>query len=280
MHTTRLFAPAAGLFKGLARTHIQISTIGISGQRHFSNTFQTRNEEPTKTPDNVEAATEEEVIEAVEEAEPVKLSRRRRAFHEWVNGNGSKYSRPAKGTTNYLDASKPFPNNPLFQPRPPLSDARRQEIYDAFIADPEEWSVRKLATKFGVSLKRIEAILTLKASEKEMEKNGMALQKKFNKGMEQLMGVDQAIESLKEPLIDIFPAVGKPRFKTLKEDASFSPKDAADVLGRIPFKDLEKLVIASEQAEFTLPSSSATSVTSNDHRPTRHGKFVIVDTSS
>ncbi|KAI8639393.1 hypothetical protein BD408DRAFT_350120 [Parasitella parasitica] len=249
MQTTRLFAPAAGLFKGLAKAHTQTSAIGISGQRLFSITFQTRNEDTIKTPEAVEAAAGEDVIEEVEEAEPVKLSRRRRAFHDWANGNGSKYSRPSKGTTNYLDSSKPFPNNPLFQPGTPLSDTRRQEIYDAFIADPEEWS-------------------------------GIALQRKFNKGMEQLMGIDQAIESLKEPLIDIFPAVGKPRFKTLQEDASFSPKDAADVLGRIPFKDLERRVIASEQAEFTLPSPPTTLEASNENKPTKRRKFVIVDTSS
>lgn len=48
---------------------------------------------------------------------------------------------------------------------------RRQEIYDAFESDPENWTVRKLATKYGISLKRVEAILKLKSSEKEMEMN-------------------------------------------------------------------------------------------------------------
>lgn len=66
---------------------------------------------------------------------------------------------------------QPFPNNPLFQPRPPLSDALRQEVYEAFVSDPETWTVRKLATKYNISLKRVEAILKLKAAEKEMEIN-------------------------------------------------------------------------------------------------------------
>jgi hypothetical protein len=59
----------------------------------------------------------------------------------------------------------------LFQPRPPLSDATKQEIYEAFVSDSENWTVRKLATKFGISLKRVEAILKLKSTEKEMEMN-------------------------------------------------------------------------------------------------------------
>lgn len=96
------------------------------------------------------------------------------------------------------------------------------------------------------------------------------------------MGVDKTIELLKEPLIDIFPSVGKPKFKTLKEDASFGPVDAAKALNRIPFKDLERRVIESEQAEFTLPTPSTTTpTTANDQKSTiKRNKFVIVDTSS
>jgi hypothetical protein len=91
--------------------------------------------------------------------------------------------------------------------------------------------------------------------------------------MEQLMGVDQTVELLKEPLIDIFPAVGKPKFKTLSEDANFGPTEAADVLGRIPFKDLERRVIESEQAEFVLSKPET-------NKKSTGKKFVIVDTSA
>lgn len=90
------------------------------------------------------------------------------------------------------------------------------------------------------------------------------------------MGVDKTVELLKEPLIDIFPSVGKPKFKTLKEDATFAPEDAAKVLGRIPFKDLERRVIESEQAEYTLPTPKNTTIAET----TKRTKFVIVDTSS
>ncbi|KAG1466449.1 hypothetical protein G6F56_004687 [Rhizopus delemar] len=122
---------------------------------------------------------------------------------------------------------------------------------------------------------RNEAILKLKSAEKEMETNGVALQKKFTKGMEQLMGVDKAIELLKEPLADVFPNVGKPKFKALKEDASFGPADAAKVLNRMPYKDLERRAIELEAAEFTLPKSSA-----NEQVGKQTKKFVIVNTSA
>ncbi|GAA5805438.1 hypothetical protein HPULCUR_010954 [Helicostylum pulchrum] len=266
MQSTRLFAPATALFRG-----IRVAPFTTTNQRFFSVTNLRQNEETPKTPEA------EEIVEVEEEVEPIKLSRRRRRFHEWVQGSGAKYGRPAKGTTNYLGTSNPFPNNPLFQPRPPLSDARRQEIYNTFESDPENMTIRKLATKYGVSLKRIEAILTLKASEKEMEMNGISLQKKFAKGMEQLMGVDKTVDLLKEPLTDIFPSVGKPKFKTLKEDSTFGPEDAAKVLGRIPFKDLERRVIVSEEAKLSVPTIKNISETDKTVKRT---KFVIVDTSS
>ncbi|KAI8362752.1 hypothetical protein BD560DRAFT_455481 [Blakeslea trispora] len=242
MQSSGLLKPVTSLFRTTVSKRWVAAPIA-NNQKFFSFSAQQRDEEPTKTP---EAAVEEEQV-VEEEAEPVKLSRRRRRFHDWANGTGSKFARPAKGTTNYLSAT-PFPNNPLFQPRPPLSDARRQEIYDAFVTEPENWT-------------------------------GVALQKKFNKGMEQLMGVDKTAETLKEPLADVFPPVGKPKFKTLKEDAPFTPQDAAKELNRIPFKDLERLVIESEQADFSLPTPSTTQP-SSEKQVKKRTKLVIVDTSA
>ncbi|CAO3662155.1 unnamed protein product [Rhizopus microsporus] len=238
-------------------------------QRFISFSARLNEEEGSKTP-------EVETVESTEEVEPVKMSRRRRKFHKWMKEVGYKFSRPSEGTTNYL-AATPFPNNPLFQPRPPLADATKQEIYDQYVSDPQNWSVRKLATKYNISLKRVEAILKLKQIEKDLEMNGIPLQRKFAKGMEQLMGVDNRTELLKEPLVDVFPNVGKPKFKSLKEDAHFGPEDAAKVLNRIPFKDLENRMIELGQADFSLPKST-TSTNNESTKPTK--KFVIVDTSA
>lgn len=94
MQSTRLFAPATSLFKG-----IRVAPITTS-QRFFSLTTSCQNEE-TKTPE-AEQTIEAEVVVEEEEADPINLSRRRRRFHEWAHGSGAKYSRPAKGTTNYL----------------------------------------------------------------------------------------------------------------------------------------------------------------------------------
>lgn len=103
-----------------------------------------------------------------EETEPVKLSRRRRKFHEWANGEGKKYKTPSQGTTNYIGQT-PFPMNPLFKPVLPLSDAVREKIFKQYASDPDTWTVRKLATEYNISLRRVDAILKLKAQEKQME---------------------------------------------------------------------------------------------------------------
>lgn len=95
--------------------------------------------------------------------------------------------------------------------------------------------------------------------------------------MEQLLGVDKSVDLLKEPLVDIFPTVGKPKFKTLKEDATFGPNDAAKALGRVTFKDLERIVIESEHAELSVPKSR--NISGSD-KTTKRTKFIIVDTSS
>ncbi|KAI8149553.1 eukaryotic mitochondrial regulator protein-domain-containing protein [Fennellomyces sp. T-0311] len=238
-------------------------------QRLFSCTSRRWNEEKSETG---EAAPEEE--QQTEEPEPVKLSRRRRRFHEWVREDGARFARPSQGTTNYL-GSTPFPSNPLFQPRPPLTDAVRQEIYDTYAESPEDWSIRKLATKFNISMRRVEAVLKLKEAEKEMEMNGVPLQKKYAKGMEKLMGADQSVTPLIEPLVDIFPRVKKPTFKLVEEDAAFTEKDAAKALNRQPYRVLEERAIAREEAKF----ANARQNVQNAPTETKTKKFVIVDTS-
>ncbi|KAI8390995.1 eukaryotic mitochondrial regulator protein-domain-containing protein [Radiomyces spectabilis] len=272
-----MLRPSTRLISSIRLAATPAANATLRCQRNFSWSVQRLAEEPPKaTEEATVEPTAEATEEAAEEVEPIKLSRRRRKFHAWVQKEGSTFARPSQGGANYLDET-PFPNNKLFKPRPPLSDARREEIYNTYISDPEQWTIRQLATKFSLSLKRVEAILKLKAAEKEMEQNGVVLQRKFTKAMEQYMGTDHAIQNLEEPLIDLFPRINKPRFEILEEDAPFTPEDAAKVLNRKPYKLLEKEAIESEQAHFELPSKSNNQA--NVAAGKRH-KFVIVDTSS
>lgn len=53
-----------------------------------------------------------------------------------------------------------------FVPPVPVGDATREEIYQTYRAAPQEWTPRKLAEKFQLSVLRVEAILRLKHLEK------------------------------------------------------------------------------------------------------------------
>ena len=82
-------------------------TLAPASQRFFSCTTQRWNEDQQQQPP-ADQQQGEETTAAVEEeqAEPIKLSRRRRRFHDWVkDGSGARFVRPSQGTTNYLGSS-------------------------------------------------------------------------------------------------------------------------------------------------------------------------------
>lgn len=116
-------------------------------------------------------------------------------FEAWLSKIGGGFKDPTPGRTNWLGITcvssapghcpecvahdhmlplQPFPMNPSFKPRPPISDAQRQTIFDAHAAHPELNSVRALSEHFGISLKRVEAIIRLKALEFKWKQVGVA----------------------------------------------------------------------------------------------------------
>ncbi|KAG2367690.1 eukaryotic mitochondrial regulator protein-domain-containing protein [Suillus spraguei] len=91
---------------------------------------------------------------------------------------------------NWLSPGTPFPLNESFRPPPPISDALRTHIYFSYMADPEANSVRALAARHHLSIKRIDAILRLKGLEGSWKK-GKPIQTGFVQGMENILGVPQ-----------------------------------------------------------------------------------------
>jgi len=61
--------------------------------------------------------------------------------------------------------SQPFPMNQSFMPPPPISDALRENIWEEFMQDPRTNNLRTLSERYGLSLKRVDAILRLKGLE-------------------------------------------------------------------------------------------------------------------
>ncbi len=57
--------------------------------------------------------------------------------------------------------------NPSFRPPPPISDYQREIMWKLFSRDPKAFSLRRLARRFNLSRKRVDAILRLKGMEKD-----------------------------------------------------------------------------------------------------------------
>lgn len=64
-------------------------------------------------------------------------------------------------------SAQPFPMNPSFRPPPPISDYQREIMWKLFSRDPKAFSLRRLARRFNLSRKRVDAILRLKGMEKD-----------------------------------------------------------------------------------------------------------------
>lgn len=82
----------------------------------------------------------------------------------WKNTIGKQFSKPQR-PCNWLGDKVPFPLNPSFKPPTPVSDALRNTLYQAFMANPDANSVRNLASRYHLSIKRVDAILRLKGLE-------------------------------------------------------------------------------------------------------------------
>ncbi|KDQ14462.1 hypothetical protein BOTBODRAFT_187821 [Botryobasidium botryosum FD-172 SS1] len=112
-------------------------------------------------------------------------------YTQWLKTTGLQWKKPRNDGPNWLGGNVPFPLNPSFRPPPPLPSSVRKAIYNAHLVNPELNSVRALSQRYGISLKRVEAILRLKQLE-ETWKIGRPLQLDFEQTMEKCMGSVQA----------------------------------------------------------------------------------------
>ncbi|CAI2169364.1 17224_t:CDS:2 [Funneliformis geosporum] len=165
---------------------------------------------------------------------------RRPKYKLWLNNEGNRFINVSKGP-NYLNTTTPFPMNPFFKPQPPLNDRTKEEIWLKFTE--AEQTPRKIGGEYGISIKRVEAILKLKKMEKEMIKKGITLQENLRENMESLLG---ARSFHTEPLTDMLPKIGKPNFTLVDENKDFSPEDAAKALRRPSLAKLQEKELGEE----------------------------------
>ncbi|KNZ53386.1 hypothetical protein VP01_3255g1, partial [Puccinia sorghi] len=141
---------------------------------------------------------------------------------DWLlTEEGLKFRHPTIGRTNWLGDDIPFPTNPWFKPKPPLSDKLRTKVYDSFkqrilaihkqqsFSDlssdekkkQEQILLRETSEQWGICRDRVSAIIRLKAMEASWPLNDTneegqpikphkrTLQLNFEKGMESVLGV-------------------------------------------------------------------------------------------
>ncbi|KAF8956051.1 eukaryotic mitochondrial regulator protein-domain-containing protein [Flammula alnicola] len=124
------------------------------------------------------------------------------SYREFLEKIGVKYqyARPL----HYL-GDTPFPMNPSFKPPPPISNEQKEVMFRMYLAHRLENGPRRLAKRFNLSLKRVNAILRLKLLEKTFErgKDKRVLQTGFEAGMEKLLGAQthSSVSAIKQNLV-------------------------------------------------------------------------------
>ncbi|CAG8637096.1 7320_t:CDS:2, partial [Paraglomus occultum] len=198
----------------------------------------------------------------------------------WLQEQEQQFETPNLRGPNYIAGTHPFPMNPLFKPQPPVSDEVREEIYRLFT--DHQLTPRDIADKYGISIKRTEAILKLKDEEKRLVKKGVVLQQDLRNNMEKMLGVRIFARSV-EPLSTIIPKVKKPRFQLIEEGSKFTPEDAARILGREPLEQIQQRQLEYEHLnpfslDDTKKKDTFRTIKKDNCETNKRFKFIFVDT--
>ncbi|KAJ2850358.1 hypothetical protein IWW36_001975 [Coemansia brasiliensis] len=167
-------------------------------------------------------------------------------FNGWLKTEGAAFKDMRAGNVNYVGVKYPFPLNPFFRPRPPVSDSIKEAIYSNYLKDPVKVTPRFLADKYGISIKRVEAIIKLKAIEHhQIAHKEIVPQVNLTKGMESMLGVNSKHTSKEKAIVEI-TSVSGPRFQAVPEGETFKAVEAAEVLGRQPYQQIVDRLAASK----------------------------------
>jgi hypothetical protein len=140
-----------------------------------------------KTQNDESAANQDEP--SSDTAEPQAVVMKSAGYKEWLKKEGSAFRDFPRRGSPWLGGDVPFPFNPTFKPPPPIGQGVRDAIFFSHSVDPEKNDVRALSARFGISIKRIEAIIRLKSLEEVHRKDKRPLQTGFLAGMEYYLRV-------------------------------------------------------------------------------------------
>ncbi|GAA5948871.1 hypothetical protein JCM21900_003455 [Sporobolomyces salmonicolor] len=205
-----------------------------------------------------------------------------RGYRAWLNGEGARFRTGIKGRANWI-GDTPFPLNPTFHPLPPLADATKTKIYNAYVHNillknaTDSQVVRAVSSKFGVGMDRVRAVIRLKELEKSWMEEGRALQTELLKGMETHLGVKAPGEHWRgvESPDPVKPqlASNKTIFEMVDVESGDSPV-FLPLLSRVPNREVPLTSTPLSDSPSTLRSTSNTTVVP----PSRPGRAATVFT--
>lgn len=219
----------------------------------FSSSAKALKNDPSESKEGKSGVSDSEKAKRMALLDPrfTEKKARREEYFRFCTARKEEYSVPVGLSPEKFPPAKylggdlePFPLNPLFRHTPPLSEAKKEAIFQTFLKDPKKYTPRVLGTLFKISMRRIQAILNLKHLKLDMIKNkGFKPLRGYEVGMSRILraGMNE-IEDL-EP-INI--RLKKPQFKVIDEDEEFTTKDAVKALNTKDFTELTEEMLTSK----------------------------------
>ncbi|KAI9002241.1 eukaryotic mitochondrial regulator protein-domain-containing protein [Gaertneriomyces semiglobifer] len=235
------------------------------------------------------------ISSVVREAGKVEATKRQATFiresakqeaDAWLKRHEDRYKHVT--TAVYVGGKDtPFPMNPFFKPKPPISDATRSAIYALYEEDPHTWTPRLLATRFGLSIVRVQAVIRLKALEAQWKEQNKPLQTELRAGMERFLKADtiepKENQVPREKLRSLPAKRLNPFFRMMNEEEVFTPEDAAALMKMEPYANLQrKLDEAADHTVQLAPEKEtvAPAAINEDSRQGGRHQFMVVDTGN
>lgn len=150
---------------------------------------------------------------------------RKAGFKQWLAEIKRKLTEQPTGPF-LLGASRPFAHNPEFAPRPPITEALRDRLYQLYTTEPSNWTPRKLSAAFKVSIPRIKAIIKIKEREiKTIAEGKLKPDQEYVQKMEEILGAQAPVQVEPELTRDnSISAHVRPTFVAIPENSDISPE--------------------------------------------------------
>ncbi|ODQ52812.1 hypothetical protein SAICODRAFT_30588 [Saitoella complicata NRRL Y-17804] len=223
-----------------------------------------------------DTAVEKEATQAKPRG-PVK-NRLRAAFFRWEETKGLALKYPS-GPTYINQARVPFPSNPTFRPRPVLSRAEKDSIYEAW---QNGKSILELSQQRSLSLERVKAVVRLVDFERKMIDSNQHTLFTFEREVHRYLPHLTNTTEPEDAVTIMSPTkAGYARMTMVPESRSITSEDAAEVMKIKTMNELEQEALAKADEMERIERMRVEGIVQRKaYEGVRKGTFRIVDTSA